>query len=410
MGVWSYGRGGAGRPPVLVVALGVTFLLLIAALLIGSLAEPEFPPYPPTPPAPVAVGDSLVGPAVYTVDASAPAEWRRFDFSRNSVVDAGDWDIAFRRTHVRAAAGVGIGSPRIRADHQVVERALDAGVAGNLVGPPRAGHEPLAARKRDDARLLPVVLIADLTDELLDEVLERHDAGGAAVLVDDDGEGGARSPKLAQQRVELRGLRHDKRLGHQRDDRGRGPAVGRDAQHILRLYDAAHLVEAALADDREARMAALDRHPAQVLGRRVRGDRHHLRSRDHRVGGIQPTEREHPGQQGRLRTGQDAARSGLADDDAELLVGHAAPELLHRLDADRPQERVRRAVEQADHRAGDREVAPHRRGQGTRETLGLGDADGGEQVDRFPPCLRRSSALMGRSCSSRQPRWYRAHS
>jgi hypothetical protein len=101
-------RSGATRPPALVVVLGVAFLLLMGALVIGSLAEPEFPPYPPTPAAPAAVGDSLVGPALYTVDASAPAAWRRFDFSRNSVVDSGRWDIAFRRTHVKAGDGVGI--------------------------------------------------------------------------------------------------------------------------------------------------------------------------------------------------------------------------------------------------------------------------------------------------------------
>ena len=99
---------GAARPPVLVMVLGASFALLMGALVIGSLAEPEFPPYPPTPPAPAAVGDSLVGPALYTVDVSAADAWRRFDFSRNSVVDSGGWDIAFRRTHVRAAEGVGI--------------------------------------------------------------------------------------------------------------------------------------------------------------------------------------------------------------------------------------------------------------------------------------------------------------
>ena len=106
-GTWGVGRGGP-RPPVLVVVLGVAFVLLMGALLIGSIAEPEFPPYPPTPPAPVAVGDSLVGPALYTLDASTPTTWCRFDFSRNSVVDSGEWDIAFRRTHVLAGPEVGI--------------------------------------------------------------------------------------------------------------------------------------------------------------------------------------------------------------------------------------------------------------------------------------------------------------
>jgi hypothetical protein len=101
-------RSGAARPPVLVIVLGVAFLLLMASLVIGTVATPEFPPYPLSAAEPLAVGDSLVGPVTYTLDASMPDRWRRFDFSRNSAVDSGGWDVAFRRTHVMAGAGVGI--------------------------------------------------------------------------------------------------------------------------------------------------------------------------------------------------------------------------------------------------------------------------------------------------------------
>ena len=98
------------RPPILVLALAVAFLLLIASLLIGSLTTPEFPPYPlSTPALPLTpVADSLVGPATYTLDASAGDGWRRFHFGRNAVVDSGPWDIAFRRNHVIAAPGAGV--------------------------------------------------------------------------------------------------------------------------------------------------------------------------------------------------------------------------------------------------------------------------------------------------------------
>lgn len=102
------GRSGAARPPVLVIVLSLAFLFLMASLVIGSLVTPEFPPYAPTVPAPQAVGDSLVGPATYTVDASATDRWRRFDFARNALVDSGAWDIAFRRFHLVAGAGAGI--------------------------------------------------------------------------------------------------------------------------------------------------------------------------------------------------------------------------------------------------------------------------------------------------------------
>ena len=100
------------RPPILVLALAGAFLLLVAALLIGSFTTPEFPPYALTVPAVLpgrgTVGDSLVGPSTYTLDASAGDAWRRFAFARNAVVDSGSWDIAFRRHHVIAAPGAGI--------------------------------------------------------------------------------------------------------------------------------------------------------------------------------------------------------------------------------------------------------------------------------------------------------------
>jgi HmuY protein len=96
------------RPPILVLALAGAFLLLVAALLIGSFTKPDLPPYTVTAPAPAPVGDTLVGPATYTLDASDGERWRTFAFSRNSAVDSGSWDIAFRRHHVIAAAGAGI--------------------------------------------------------------------------------------------------------------------------------------------------------------------------------------------------------------------------------------------------------------------------------------------------------------
>jgi hypothetical protein len=99
---------GSRRPPILVLVMGGAFVLLIASLLIGSLTRPEFPPFTLTQPRPTPVGDSLVGPATYTVDASATDHWRTFDFGRNALVDSGPWDIAFRRFHVITAPGGGI--------------------------------------------------------------------------------------------------------------------------------------------------------------------------------------------------------------------------------------------------------------------------------------------------------------
>ena len=98
------------RPPLLVLALAGAFLLLAASLVIASFSTPEFPPYALTvaPARPAPVGDSLVGPATYTLDASAGERWRRLHFARNAVVDSGAWDVAFRRHHFITAPGAGI--------------------------------------------------------------------------------------------------------------------------------------------------------------------------------------------------------------------------------------------------------------------------------------------------------------
>jgi hypothetical protein len=90
---------GSSRPPILVLVLAAAFLLLVTSLLIGSFVKPEFPPYELT------RGAATGG--VYTLDASAGDRWRRFRFAHDSLVETGDWDIAFRRNHVITAPGVG---------------------------------------------------------------------------------------------------------------------------------------------------------------------------------------------------------------------------------------------------------------------------------------------------------------
>jgi hypothetical protein len=92
----------------MVLVLAAAFLLLVAAILIGSFTRPAFPPYSLTVAHPERVGDTLVGPAVYTLDASATDAWRRFSFDQNAVVDSGAWDLAFERFHIIAAPGGGI--------------------------------------------------------------------------------------------------------------------------------------------------------------------------------------------------------------------------------------------------------------------------------------------------------------
>ena len=63
-----------------------------------------------TPPNPVDVGDRLVGPVLYTLEARAAEQWTFFDFSRGSAVEVPhqfgeDWDLAFQRHKILANGG-----------------------------------------------------------------------------------------------------------------------------------------------------------------------------------------------------------------------------------------------------------------------------------------------------------------
>jgi hypothetical protein len=91
--------------PIVAVAI---VALVAAALVALTLRAPEVPTWPPTPPAPRDAGRALVGPRVYTVDATEAGAWRRFSFRLGSVVDdATDWDLAFRRYEIIANGGPG---------------------------------------------------------------------------------------------------------------------------------------------------------------------------------------------------------------------------------------------------------------------------------------------------------------
>lgn len=128
------GAAGAARPPILLWVLAAAFVLLIAAILIGALAKPEFPPYALSVAQPVPVGDSLVGPATYTLDASDGDRWQTFDFARNALVSGGKWDLAFRRFRVIAGPGAGIADLG-PVPFDSVRELPDTGYRANLAGP-----------------------------------------------------------------------------------------------------------------------------------------------------------------------------------------------------------------------------------------------------------------------------------
>src|SRR5690554_1494345 len=65
---------------------------------------------------------------------------------------------------------------------------LDTGLLHDLVRPQQARDGPRAVAELAEPPDGLVLLVADLADDLLDDVLQGHDPVRAAVLVDDDGE------------------------------------------------------------------------------------------------------------------------------------------------------------------------------------------------------------------------------
>ena len=126
------------RPTVTLWVLLAAFGFLLASIVVGALRRPVPAAADITAPAPATVGDSLVGPATYTVDATDERQWLFFDFSRNAVVtDPGplDWDLAFRRFVIIANGGTGFAGQGGVADlgpvpFDSVREAPDVGYLG----------------------------------------------------------------------------------------------------------------------------------------------------------------------------------------------------------------------------------------------------------------------------------------
>lgn len=93
-------------------AVAVGAVIGLAAVLVAlTLQAPAVPTYAPTAPAAREAGPGLVGPILYTVDATAPDVWRYFSFRSGSLVETPGprgWDLAFRRYSIIAGEGVGI--------------------------------------------------------------------------------------------------------------------------------------------------------------------------------------------------------------------------------------------------------------------------------------------------------------
>src|SRR6476619_5592075 len=116
-----------------------------------------------------------------------------------------------------------------------------------------------------------VMFVVDLADDLLQHVLDRHQSGHAAVLVDDDGHVVARLAEFAQQHVELLGFgdqdRRSQQFAHV-DWMAAVVVVGDDAaQQVLGQQDPEDLV-AVLAMHGESRVPGFH-HMLEQLDERI---------------------------------------------------------------------------------------------------------------------------------------------
>ena len=122
--------------PVAVIAIAV-MVILAATLVVLSVRKPPVKTYAPTSAAPRDAGRALVGPVLYTVDASSPDQWRYFSFRFGSVLEnAGpkDWDLAFRRYQIIANGG-----PRFAGAGGIVD--LGRVVFDDVKSVPEAGYQ-----------------------------------------------------------------------------------------------------------------------------------------------------------------------------------------------------------------------------------------------------------------------------
>ena len=105
-----------------------------------------------------------------------------------------------------------------------------------------AAVEHVRAARGHDGELGVVVLVVDGAHQLLEHVLQRHDAGGAAVLVDHHGELQALAAQEHEQVAEQERLGHGRGGVDELGQFGRGPVGVGDAEQVLGQHHPDHVV------------------------------------------------------------------------------------------------------------------------------------------------------------------------
>ncbi|OQC37728.1 MAG: hypothetical protein BWX64_01949 [Acidobacteria bacterium ADurb.Bin051] len=142
-------------------------------------------------------------------------------------------------------------------------------------------------------RGLLVVLVGDLADDLLDQVLDRHQPRGAAVLVDHDRHLLPPGLELAQQLAERLGLRHEEgRLGERRRLADRLRRTER-REHVADVEDADDPVDR-IDEERDAGVRRADEPVGEGLERFAGGSADHVDPRRHHAAHLRVAEVDDP--------------------------------------------------------------------------------------------------------------------
>ena len=161
----------------------------------------------------------------------------------------------------------------------VVLGQAQPGDLAHLVRPHQAGEHPAAVGFAARALLALVVLVADLADDLLHEVLERHEPVDVAELVHDERHLQAAGAELVEQVVELQAGGHEHRLVHHLGDLHVAAALERHRDGVLDVHDPGD--RPVFAQHGEAGAPALPRGLGDRGDRVVLGDGHDPPARGH---------------------------------------------------------------------------------------------------------------------------------
>ncbi len=131
-----------------------------------------------------------------------------------------------------------------------------------------------------------VVLVADVAEQLLDQVFERDEPRDAAVLVDHEGKVVRLALHLTQQLVGALLLGHEHRRFHDACD-GRGLCflwpTQLEAARVAQIHNALDIVGIAGRDDRHAGMPRAQEQFERLTHRLLGIDRHHVDARHHHL-------------------------------------------------------------------------------------------------------------------------------